>query len=171
MRLTAGTPAPPRRKLGRPRHQFRAVLRQRAEGRALPVRQPGPPRDSSASTLPERTDDVWHGYLNDVSPGQLYGYRVHGPYEPEHGHRFNATQAAARSLCQALAGRLVWSDAHFGYRTGSAARGSVVRPPRQCARHAEGRGGRRGLHLGPHEIAAAASPGKTPSSTRPTSKA
>ena len=38
--------------------------------------------------LPERTEDVWHGYLNDVSPGQLYGYRVHGPYAPEHGPRF-----------------------------------------------------------------------------------
>src|ERR1019366_8339552 len=47
-------------------------------------------RELERIELPERTEDVWHGYLNDVSPGQLYGYRVHGHYEPEHGHRFNA---------------------------------------------------------------------------------
>src|SRR3569833_1338894 len=46
-------------------------------------------REIERITLPERTEDVWHGYLNDNSPGQLYGYRVHGPFEPEHGHRFN----------------------------------------------------------------------------------
>jgi pullulanase/glycogen debranching enzyme len=39
--------------------------------------------------LAERTDLVWHAYLPDVRPGQLYGYRVYGPYEPERGHRFN----------------------------------------------------------------------------------
>src|SRR6267142_531735 len=49
-------------------------------------------RELERIELPERTEDVWHGYLNDVSPGQLYGYRVHGPYEPEHGHRFNANK-------------------------------------------------------------------------------
>src|SRR2546429_469486 len=44
-------------------------------------------RELERIELPERTEDVWHGYLNDVSPWQLYGYRVHGPYEPEHGLR------------------------------------------------------------------------------------
>ena len=39
--------------------------------------------------LPERTEDVWHVYLPYAQPGQLYGYRVHGPYDPEAGHRFN----------------------------------------------------------------------------------
>ena len=38
-------------------------------------------------TLPERTEDIWHGHLDDVGPRQLYGYRVHGPYEPERGFR------------------------------------------------------------------------------------
>ena len=47
-------------------------------------------RETERVTLPERTDDVWHVYLSHVTPGQLYGYRVHGPYEPEAGHRFNA---------------------------------------------------------------------------------
>jgi isoamylase len=77
-------------------------------------------REVERVELPERTEDVWHGYLNDVSPGQLYGYRVHGPYEPEHGHRFNANKLLLDPYARRLAGRLVWSDAHFAYRTGSA---------------------------------------------------
>jgi glycogen operon protein len=76
-------------------------------------------RELERIELPERSEDVWHGYLNDVSPGQLYGYRVHGPYEPEHGHRFNAHKLLLDPYAKRLAGRLVWSDAHFGYRTGS----------------------------------------------------
>ncbi len=76
-------------------------------------------RELERVELPERTEDVWHGYLNDISPGQLYGYRVHGPYEPEHGHRFNANKLLLDPYAKRLAGRLVWSDAHFAYRTGS----------------------------------------------------
>ena len=76
-------------------------------------------RELERIELPERTEDVWHGYLNDVSPGQLYGYRVHGPYAPEQGHRFNANKLLLDPYARRLAGRLVWSDAHFAYRTGS----------------------------------------------------
>ncbi|BAT59640.1 glycogen debranching enzyme [Variibacter gotjawalensis] len=76
-------------------------------------------RELERIMLPERTDDVWHGYLPDVLPGQLYGYRVHGPYEPEHGHRFNPHKLLLDPYAKRLAGRLVWSDAHFGYRPGS----------------------------------------------------
>ena len=46
-------------------------------------------RELERIALPERTEDVWHGYLNDVMPGHIYGYRVHGPYDPERGFRFN----------------------------------------------------------------------------------
>ena len=46
-------------------------------------------REIERVTLPERSEDVWHVYLSHVTPGQLYGYRVHGPYHPEAGHRFN----------------------------------------------------------------------------------
>jgi isoamylase len=46
-------------------------------------------RELERIELPEFTHEVWHGYLPDVRPGQLYGYRVHGPYAPEAGHRFN----------------------------------------------------------------------------------
>jgi len=39
--------------------------------------------------LPERDGDVWHGHISGLRPGQLYGYRAHGPYAPQEGHRFN----------------------------------------------------------------------------------
>jgi len=77
-------------------------------------------RELERIEMPERDEDVWHCYLNDVSPGQLYGYRVHGPYEPEHGHRFNPNKLLLDPYARRVAGRLVWSDAHFAYRTGSA---------------------------------------------------
>ncbi|HLJ01109.1 MAG TPA: glycogen debranching protein GlgX [Bradyrhizobium sp.] len=77
-------------------------------------------RELERIEMPERTEDVWHVYLNDVAPGQLYGYRVHGPYAPEHGHRFNPNKLLLDPYAKRMAGRLVWSDTHFGYRTGSA---------------------------------------------------
>lgn len=76
-------------------------------------------REIERIVLPERTEDVWHGYCADISPGQLYGYRVYGPYAPERGHRFNANKLLLDPYAKQLAGRLVWSDAHFAYRTGS----------------------------------------------------
>jgi isoamylase len=77
-------------------------------------------REMERIALPERTEDVWHGYLNDVAPGQPYGYRVYGPYHPERGFRFNSNKLLLDPYAKQLAGRLVWSDAHFGYRAGSA---------------------------------------------------
>jgi glycogen operon protein len=69
--------------------------------------------------MPERTDDVWHVYLSHVTPGQLYGYRVHGPYAPEAGHRFNPNKLLIDPYSRRLGGHFVWTDMHFGYRTGS----------------------------------------------------
>jgi isoamylase len=77
-------------------------------------------REIERIMLPECTEDVWHGYLNDILPGQSYGYRVYGPYAPERGHRFNAHKLLVDPYAKQLKGRLVWSDAHFGYRAGSA---------------------------------------------------
>jgi isoamylase len=76
-------------------------------------------REIERIVLPERTEDVWHGYLNDVAPGQPYGYRVYGPYHPERGFRFNHHKLLVDPYAKQLTGRLVWSDAHFSYRTGS----------------------------------------------------
>jgi len=75
-------------------------------------------RELRRTVLPEYTDEIWHGYLPDVRPGQLYGYRVYGPYAPEQGHRFNPHKLLLDPYAKALTGRMLWSDAHFGYRIG-----------------------------------------------------
>ncbi|MDX6750752.1 glycogen debranching protein GlgX [Geminicoccaceae bacterium 1502E] len=75
-------------------------------------------RELERLVLPEYTDQVWHGYLPDVRPGQLYGYRVHGPYDPKQGHRFNANKLLLDPYAKQLEGQLRWSDAHFAYRVG-----------------------------------------------------
>lgn len=65
----------------------------------------------------EQTDQVWHGYLPDLRPGQLYGYRVHGPYHPGDGHRFNANKVVLDPYARALGRGITWSDSMFGYMT------------------------------------------------------
>ena len=76
-------------------------------------------RETDRIELPEYSHEVWHGYLPDVRPGQLYGYRVHGPYDPRNGHRFNHNKLLIDPYAKALFGDLRWHDAHFGYRVGS----------------------------------------------------
>jgi glycogen operon protein len=76
-------------------------------------------REIERIALPEYTDEVWHGYLPDISIGQLYGYRVHGPYDPEQGHRFNPHKLLIDPYARRLVGDIRWSDAHHGYRIGS----------------------------------------------------
>jgi isoamylase len=76
-------------------------------------------RETERVVLPEYTHEVWHAYLPDVRPGQLYGYRVHGPYAPEVGHRFNPNKLLIDPYAKELSGDLHWHDACFGYRVGS----------------------------------------------------
>jgi len=68
--------------------------------------------------LAEQTDQVWHCYLPEARPGLLYGYRVHGPYEPQKGLRFNHHKLLLDPYAKQIAGTLKWSDSHFGYRVG-----------------------------------------------------
>ena len=75
-------------------------------------------REIQRLNIRERTDGNWHAYLPEARPGLLYGYRVHGPYDPERGHRFNPHKLLIEPYAKHLQGPLVWSDAHFGYRTG-----------------------------------------------------
>ncbi len=77
-------------------------------------------RELKRVQLPEYTDEIWHAYLPDARPGQLYGYRVHGPYDPARGHRFNGNKLLLDPYAKALRGTLHWDDAHFGYRVGDA---------------------------------------------------
>jgi glycogen operon protein len=76
-------------------------------------------REIDRVALPEYTDEVWHGYLPDARPGTLYGYRVHGPYEPKGGHRFNPNKLLLDPYARAFYGRFMQTEAIFGYRVGS----------------------------------------------------
>ena len=70
-------------------------------------------------TLPECTNQIWHGFVTGIKPGQRYGYRVHGPYEPEKGHRFNANKVLVDPYAKAMGRTLTeWKPELFGYTTG-----------------------------------------------------
>jgi isoamylase len=75
-------------------------------------------REQERIRLPEYTDQVWHGYIPDLKPGQLYGYRVYGPYAPDRGHRFNHHKLLLDPYARKLRGTLAWDHANFGYRIG-----------------------------------------------------
>ena len=70
--------------------------------------------------LPQKTDNIWHGFLPDAEPGLIYGYRVHGPYEPMSGHRFNANKLLLDPYARQWHGQYVWNDANFGFIRGHA---------------------------------------------------
>ncbi len=89
-------------------------------------------RETERVALPRRTEHIWHGYLSGAGPGQLYGYRVHGPYEPQRGYRFNPNKLLIDPYARQLAGRLRWHDAVFGYRPG-AQRGDLTADRRDSA--------------------------------------
>jgi isoamylase len=74
---------------------------------------------SASIALPEQTDMVWHGYLPDIRPGQLYGYRVHGPYDPSAGHRFNPHKIVVDPYAKSIGRPVRWDDSMFGYTIGA----------------------------------------------------
>ncbi|MBA2565770.1 MAG: glycogen debranching protein GlgX, partial [Gemmatimonadetes bacterium] len=82
--------------------------------------------------LRERTNMVWHCYLREVRPGQLYGFRVHGPYAPQLGHRFNSAKLLLDPYARAITGGVRWDDALFGYTVGAGAE-DVVPDARESA--------------------------------------
>src|SRR5690348_8146304 len=76
--------------------------------------------ESSRIELPEQTDQVWHAYLPDVLSDQLYGFRVHGPYEPAKGHRFNPHKVVLDPYARVIGRDVKWDDSVFGYSIGHA---------------------------------------------------
>jgi isoamylase len=96
-----------------------ALYSEHAEKVELCLFDPKGRREIERIELRDRTDFVWHCYLPDARPGQLYGYRVHGPYAPEQGHRFNAHKLVLDPYARMLVGQPRWSDALFGYRVGA----------------------------------------------------
>ena len=79
---------------------------------------PGMKTTETRVDLPERNGLVWHGYLPRIGPGQRYGYRVHGPYQPEAGLRCNPAKLLLDPYAKAVDGRIAWDEALFSYRFG-----------------------------------------------------
>ena len=75
---------------------------------------------SQTIELPERTGPIWHGYFPNLRPGQLYGYRVYGPYKPNEGHRFNPNKVLLDPYARAVGRPLWWHDSLYGYVPGHA---------------------------------------------------
>jgi len=73
-------------------------------------------REIARYDLPECTDEIWHGHVPTLVAGALYGYRVHGPYLPEQGHRFNPLKLLLDPYAKKIAGQVRWTDALYGYR-------------------------------------------------------
>ena len=124
----AGIAVPARRDLRRRRHQLRDLLRGGATGSSCAC-------STTAGTetrldLPERDGLVWHGYLPRVGPGQRYGYRVHGPYDPARGLRCNPAKLLLDPYAKAIDGEIHWDEALFSYRFGDPA-SATTRTPRR----------------------------------------
>jgi isoamylase len=116
-RLSAGSPYPLGSSFDGLGVNF-AVFSANAERIDLCLYDPGGRREIARFPLPECTDEVWHGYLPDARPGLLYGYRAHGPYAPEQGHRFNRHKLLLDPYARQLFGNVRWTDALHGYHVG-----------------------------------------------------
>jgi isoamylase len=93
---------------------------------------PDDAREALRVPLKERTGNVWHAYLPDLRPGQLYGYRVHGPWAPAQGHRFNPAKLLLDPYAHAISGTIRWSDALSGHVIGHPEQ-DLVPDPRDSA--------------------------------------
>lgn len=91
--------------------------------------------ESMRITMPEPTDMVWHCYVPGLRPSQLYGYRVHGPWDPANGHRFNPAKLLVDPYARSIARPVRWSDEMFGYRI-DADDADLVRDERDSAAYA-----------------------------------
>jgi len=95
-----------------------AIFSEHAEKVELCVFDKAGRRELHRVSVTEQTDQVWHCYLPEARPGLIYGYRVHGPYEPEKGLRFNRHKLLLDPYAKQIVGDLKWSDSHFSYRIG-----------------------------------------------------
>jgi isoamylase len=96
-----------------------ALFSENAEKVELCLFGPQGRRELQRIEMRDQTDLVWHCYLPEIRPGQGYGYRVYGPYDPARGHRFNPNNLLLDPYAKSITGPLRWSDAHFGYRVES----------------------------------------------------
>ena len=96
-----------------------ALFSEHATAVELCLFDPGDPgRETHRIPIREHTDQIWHVYLPEARPEVLYGYRVHGPWQPAAGHRFNPAKVLIDPYAKAIAGPTSWSDTMFGHRVG-----------------------------------------------------
>ncbi len=96
-----------------------AVFSAHAEKIELCLFTPDGRKEMARLAVQERDGDIWHIHVGGLTPGTVYGFRAHGPYAPEQGHRFNPNKLLLDPYARALEGRLKWSDAVMGYKIGS----------------------------------------------------
>ena len=97
-----------------------AVFSQNAAHVELCLFAPDGKTEIARKRLPERTGDIWHGYVDGLKPGSIYGYRAHGSYAPDKGHRFNPNKLLMDPYTKELHGNWTNDPATFGYYTASA---------------------------------------------------
>jgi isoamylase len=118
VRVASGSPVP----LGAT-HDGRgvnfALYSANASGVELCMFTPDGLGETARVTLPEFTDEVWHGYVPGLKPGQRYGYRVHGPYAPSEGHRFNPHKLLLDPYARQISGEPLWNNTHFAFERDS----------------------------------------------------
>ena len=95
-----------------------ALFSDHAERVELCLFSPDGQTETARLDMPDMEGGVWYGRVPGLMPGQAYGFRVHGPYAPEEGHRFNANKLLLDPYARQLTGPLVWDDALFGYPVG-----------------------------------------------------
>ena len=92
-----------------------ALFSAHAERVELCLYDPSGKHEIGRLDLPEYTHEIWHGYVPGLQSGALYGFRVHGPFDPENGHRFNPNKLVIDPYARELVGDVEWNEAHFAY--------------------------------------------------------
>src|SRR5690606_32931893 len=90
-------------------------------------------RELERIEMREVTNGIWHCHLAGIGRGQVYGYRVHGPWAPEEGHRFNPNKLLLDPYARQLVGELKWDDAVYGYQIGAEGEADLVMDERDSA--------------------------------------
>ncbi len=114
--IMAGTSISPGRDVGRPGVNFAIYAENASKVELCLFDSADSQKESHRLTLKEYTDKVWHGYLPDVLAGQIYGYRLHGPFDPSKGHRFNPNKVVLDPYAKLIGRDVRWADELFGYR-------------------------------------------------------
>ncbi|MDA4117669.1 MAG: glycogen debranching enzyme GlgX, partial [Thaumarchaeota archaeon] len=118
MRVWPGTPYPLGATWDSKGTNFSIFSENATEVRLLLYEGAGATEPKEAIPLKGKTGYIWHSYLPDLLPGQLYAYSVDGPYEPQKGHRFNRHKALIDPYAKAISGTVQMDDSLFGYKVG-----------------------------------------------------